>query len=91
MPQPNPRNQSRTRYGSPLTDQEVETLRLLALGHTPDQIARRQRREPASIRKRIERAATKLGTSTTVATVCLAYQMGHFALPRIGAKGWVTR
>lgn len=63
----------------PLTAIEIETLRMLAAGLTVRQIARRHLVGPTSITNRVSRAAKKLGTSTTVNTVLVAFRRGYLS------------
>lgn len=70
---------------------EIETLKLLALGHTPEQIAKRNNVLPEAIHSRVKRAAEKMDTPTLAATVMMAHQLGYFKLPAIGANGWILR
>lgn len=74
-----------------LTEREIRTLRLIALGYGAKAIARRDGVSVAAVTRRVWRASLKLGTVTTVSTVLMAYQLGCFTLPRIGTAGWVTR
>jgi len=74
-----------------LSKLEVKTLRLLALGHSPEQIARRYNVRPAAIHSRVKRAAEKMNTPTLVATVMMAYQLGYFRLPMSWSNEWVPR
>lgn len=62
---------------NPLTDKEVETLRMLAAGLTPQQIAARDYVEGTAVSNRVARAAVKLGTKTTTHTVVVALCRGY--------------
>lgn len=73
---------------NPLTPTEVQALRMLAEGLTTRQIAGRLHRSPTSITNRVSRAARKLGTTTTVNTVLVAYRRGYLGQP--SAPGAVT-
>lgn len=63
----------------PLSVNEIETLRMLAAGLTTSQIARRLMLGPTAITNRVSRAARKLGTTTTVNTVLVAFRRGYLA------------
>ena len=62
---------------NPLTPKEIETLRMLAAGLTPQQIAAREYAGGTAISNRIARAAVKLGTTTTTHTVVVALCRGY--------------
>lgn len=62
---------------NPLTAKEIETLRMLAGGLTPKQIAAREYAGGTAVSNRIARAAVKLGTKTTTHTVVVALCRGY--------------
>lgn len=64
---------------NPLSRSEREALRMLAAGLTVRQIAARLHLSPTSITNRVSRAARRLGTTTTVNTVLVAYRRGYLA------------
>jgi DNA-binding NarL/FixJ family response regulator len=64
-----------------LTPREVEVLRLIARGHTNQQIARELLLSTSTVKNHIQRVLTKLGVSDRTQAAVIAIQLGLLSRP----------
>jgi len=67
--------------GAPLSDREVEIVRLIAKGLTSPQIGAQVALSPNTVKTHTQRIAAKLGVTGRGAIVAAAYEQGVLRLP----------